>query len=322
VLTVGSLFSGIGGLELGLEMTGGFQTIWHCEIEPYCCEVLAKHWPGVPNHGDITKVDWGVVERPDLICGGFPCQDISVAGKGAGIAEGTRSGLWFEFRRCIGVLRPRIIVVENVGVLVRRGLDLVLADLAALRYDAEWAVVPAAAVGAPHRRERLFIVAYTGCAGGQPDACTGYESDGQGGGRQQEAGGLAQHGEPPLAHTQDERLQVRRSGGNGTPEPASGIGSGALGDTAGQGLQKRQGQPGDTEQEQSAAERVHRIFKPIPRSDFWDGRDYIAGRPVKPGLCLLAHGIPRRVAKLKALGNAVVPQVAQYVGQCILESLT
>ncbi|MFA5344630.1 MAG: DNA cytosine methyltransferase [Kiritimatiellia bacterium] len=282
MLTVGSLFSGIGGLELGLEMTGGFTTVWHCEIEPYCCEVLANHWPGVPNHGDITKVDWSGVERPDLICGGFPCQDISVAGKGAGIAEGTRSGLWFEFRRCIGVLRPRIVVVENVGGLVRRGLDIVLADLAALGYDAEWAIVPASAVGAPHRRERLFIVAYT----------------------------------------QDERLQVRRSGGNGTPEPASGIGNGALGDTAGQGLQKRQGQPGDTEQEQSAAERVHRIFKPIPRSDFWDGCDYIAGRPVKPGLCLLDHGVPRRVAKLKALGNAVVPQVAQYVGQCILESLT
>ena len=129
-MKVGSLFSGLGGIELGLEATGGFVTKWHSEIDPYPCEMLAKHWPGVPNLGDICEIDWSKVEPVDLVCGGFPCQDISVAGKGAGIAEGTRSGLWFEFARCIRALRPRYILVENVSALAFRGLDRVLGDLA------------------------------------------------------------------------------------------------------------------------------------------------------------------------------------------------
>ena len=104
MITVGSLFSGIGGIELGLERTGGFKTIWNCEIDPYASAVLKKHWPDVPNLGDITKVDWDGVERPEMLCGGFPCQDISVAGKGKGIEGGYRSGLWFEYAKAIGQL--------------------------------------------------------------------------------------------------------------------------------------------------------------------------------------------------------------------------
>lgn len=159
VFTVGSLFSGYGGLELGLETTGCFKTIWHCENEPYPCAILRERWPGVPNLGDITKVDWKEVERPDVICGGFPCQDISTAGKRAGI-EGERSGLWTEMLEAIRVLRPRYAVVENVSALAIRGLDVVLAGLAEAGYDAEWLDLRASDFGAPHRRERLFIVAY------------------------------------------------------------------------------------------------------------------------------------------------------------------
>lgn len=160
VLTLGSLFSGIGGIELGFERTGRFHTIWQCEFDPYASAVLRKHWPGVPNLGDITKVDWAAVEKPDVICGGFPCQDISVAGKGQGIKEGTRSGLWKEYAHAIRELRPRYVIVENVAMLARRGLDIVLGDLAALGYDAEWFTLRASDVGAPHRRERLFIIAH------------------------------------------------------------------------------------------------------------------------------------------------------------------
>lgn len=161
MLKVGSLFSGIGGIEYGLERTGKFKTIWNCEIDPYASAVLKRHWPDVPNLGDITKVDWSKVPKPDLICGGFPCQDISIAGKGKGIVEGKRSGLWSEFARAIRILRPRYALVENVPELANRGLWLVLADLAQMGYDAEWKIVSAAEVGAPHKRERIFIIAHS-----------------------------------------------------------------------------------------------------------------------------------------------------------------
>jgi len=164
-LTVGSLFSGIGGIELGLERTGRFKTIWNCEIEPYPSAVLKERFPGVPNLGDITKVNWYEIEKPDVVCGGFPCQDISVAGKGKGIVEGKRSSLWSEFARCLRILRPRYALVENVPMLAKRGLSLVLADLAAFRYNAEWEIISAAECGAPHRRERLFIIAHSDSSG-------------------------------------------------------------------------------------------------------------------------------------------------------------
>lgn len=157
------LFSGIGGFSLGLERTGGFRTAAFCEIEPYAQAVLRKHWPEVPCYGDIKTL---TAERlaadgiaVDAICGGFPCQDISVAGKGAGL-DGARSGLWREYVRLIGELRPRWVIAENVAQLRTRGLDRVLNDLAAIGYDAEWHCVPASYVGAPHRRDRIWIVAY------------------------------------------------------------------------------------------------------------------------------------------------------------------
>jgi DNA (cytosine-5)-methyltransferase 1 len=155
---VGSLFAGIGGFDLASRWMG-WETAWFSEVDPYASAVLAKHWPGVPNHGDITQIDFRAVEPVDLLCGGFPCQDISNAGKRAGIT-GERSGLWSEYARAIGELRPRYVVVENVAALLDGGLARVLGDLASLRYDAEWAVIPAADVGANHFRERVWIVAY------------------------------------------------------------------------------------------------------------------------------------------------------------------
>jgi DNA (cytosine-5)-methyltransferase 1 len=116
MLTVGSLFSGIGGIELGLEATGGFRTIWQVEIDPYCRRILEKHWPEVPKYGDITKLSSDDLERPDLLAGGFPCQDLSTAGLRAGLS-GSRSGLWREFLRLIRDLRPRYVLVENVAAL-------------------------------------------------------------------------------------------------------------------------------------------------------------------------------------------------------------
>ena len=158
-LTVLDLFSGIGGFSLGLERTGGFRTVAFCEIEDYPRRVLAKHWPGVPIHRDVRELKAEHVRPVDIICGGFPCQDISTAGKGAGLA-GERSGLWREYARLIGEIRPRYIIVENVAALLRRGIDSVLGDLAALGYDAEWDCIPGYYGRAPQPRDRIYIVAY------------------------------------------------------------------------------------------------------------------------------------------------------------------
>lgn len=157
------LFSGIGGFSLGLERAG-MKTISFCEIDPFCRRVLAKHWPGVPCYHDVRELSAQHLTADgigdiDLICGGFPCQDISIAGDGAGLA-GQRSGLWSEFARLIGEVQPRYAIVENVSALLHRGLGDVLGDLAALGYNAEWDCIPASALGAQHDRERIWIVAY------------------------------------------------------------------------------------------------------------------------------------------------------------------
>ena len=170
-LRVLDLFSGIGGFSLGLERTGGFSTVAFCEIEPFPRRVLAKHWPEVPCYDDVRTLTADVLRRDgiavDVITGGFPCQDLSVAGKQRGMGEGTRSGLWSEIIRLVGELRPQYVIVENVAALLagpseRRGgwFGRVLGDLAECGYDAEWENIPASALGAPHRRERVWLVAY------------------------------------------------------------------------------------------------------------------------------------------------------------------
>jgi len=168
-LKVLSLFAGIGGFDLGLERTGGFETVAFCEIEDYPRRVLAKHWPMVPIYEDVRHLTADVIRRDgitvDVVCGGFPCTDLSVANVfGEGLA-GERSGLWREYARLIRELRPRYVIVENVAILLGRGVGYVLGDLAAMRYDAEWAAIPAARVGAPHYRDRLWIVAYPSSEG-------------------------------------------------------------------------------------------------------------------------------------------------------------
>ena len=157
--TIGSLFSGIGGIELGLERAGGFKTVWFVENNIFCQEVLKKHWSEAKIYDDIKNVKWENVERPDILTGGFPCQDISNAGRREGIS-GKRSSLWKEYHKAICVLRPRVALIENVSALANRGLNVVLADLASCGYDAEWINLSASDVGAWHKRERLFIIAY------------------------------------------------------------------------------------------------------------------------------------------------------------------
>lgn len=182
-LKIGSLFSGYGGLDLAVEEFTGGETVWHVEFDKAPSKVLEKNFPGMPNYGDIRKVDWSQVEPIDILTGGFPCQDVSLAGRRAGMQEGTRSGLWSEFANAIDQLRPRLVVIENVrGLLnakaisdveypdeildeagrepILNAIATVCGDLADLGYDAEWCLVPASAAGAPHQRNRIFITAY------------------------------------------------------------------------------------------------------------------------------------------------------------------
>ena len=150
-------FAGIGGISLGLERAG-HKCVGHCEIDPYAIKVLKKHWPDVPLFGDITQVQSQDLPQADLWAGGFPCQDISNAGKQAGI-RGSRSGLFFDWMRSVRVVRPQKLLMENVAALLHRGMGEVCGELAESGYDAEWDCIPACAVGAPHQRDRLWIVA-------------------------------------------------------------------------------------------------------------------------------------------------------------------
>jgi DNA (cytosine-5)-methyltransferase 1 len=171
-MNVLDLFSGIGGFSLGLERAG-FKTVAFCEAGAFQRAVLRKHWPDVKIYEDIRNLSSQHLTADgisvDAICGGFPCQDISLAGAGAGI-EGSRSGLWGDYARLVGELRPSYVIVENVSALLGRGLGRVLGDLAAVGYDAEWHCIPACYVGAWHERDRVWIVAYPQSvnAGGAP----------------------------------------------------------------------------------------------------------------------------------------------------------
>ncbi|MDN3359275.1 DNA cytosine methyltransferase [Actinomadura sp. DC4] len=151
--------TGYGGLDLAAQALYGGQLIWCAENDPYATVLLHRRFPGVPNVGDLTAVDWTQVPAVDIVTAGFPCQDISYAGPGAGIKRGTRSGLWLTIAEALRLLRPGLVLVENVAALRTRGLPTVLGDLAALGYHTAWMCLRAADVGAPHRRDRMFIAA-------------------------------------------------------------------------------------------------------------------------------------------------------------------
>jgi DNA (cytosine-5)-methyltransferase 1 len=182
-MKIGSLFSGYGGLDLAVSKVTGAEVAWHCEWEDAPSKVLEAHFPGVPNYRDVSKVDWEAVEPVEILTGGFPCQDLSLAGKRKGLQEGTRSGLWSEFYKAITIIKPKLVVIENVRGLLSakadsgmeygtevmdklkgqpalRALGAVLGDLAEIGYDAKWTGVRASDAGAAHQRFRVFVVAY------------------------------------------------------------------------------------------------------------------------------------------------------------------
>ena len=245
-MTVGSLFSGIGGMDLGLERAG-FTVSWQVEKDAWCRRVLAKHWPDVPRYEDVTTLTGEELEPVDLICGGFPCQPVSVAGQQKGINDVDR-WLWPHFGRLLRVLRPRYALVENVpGLLTANGghaFGEVIGDLADLGYDCEWDVISAADVGAPHLRKRVWIIG-------------------------------------KMAHADSEGLEgVRGKRSDAGRENTSGyFGSGCVGEQL--------------------------------NTEWWS---------IEPNVGRMAHGVPKRVDRLRGLGNAVVPQVVEWIGKRIVES--
>jgi len=292
------LFSGIGGFSLGLERTGGFETVAFCEIEPFPRKVLAKHWPEVPCYEDVTKLTGDILKRDgisvDVITGGFPCQDISTAGKQAGIKEGTRSGLWSEIVRLIGELSPRYVIVENVAALLsgpseQRGgwFGRILSDLAECGYDAEWENIPAAALGAPHRRERVWIVAYPKFS--RP-RCEGRKTNHQG-------WWASENGSKSIR-------QAHGASGSGRVVPAGQD----VADTNSQ-RQQGQGQPFKHVSQAQDQNRQASILGPVGKPREWSP---------EPAICRVANGVPNRVDRLKGLGNAVVPQIPELIGRAIL----
>ena len=331
------LFSGIGGFSLGLERTGGFETVAFCEVDPFCRRVLAKHWPEVPCYDDVRSLGaWRLVAdgiAVDVICGGFPCQDISTAGRGAGI-NGERSGLWAEYARLVGELRPRYVIVENVAALLGRGLDRVLGDLAALGYDAEWHCIPASAVGAPHQRDRIWIVAH---ADGQPWEARCDERRSAVSVRAHR--GAARSGSDPVdvahAESADDRLRHASQGERQISEPRERRRCADVADALRNGLQgsepsepaARRRRPSDTR----GAFVANAGGQGLPSSErevILGPRRWHEGRAAsergwwsaEPDVGRVAHGVSGRVDRLRALGNAVVPQIPELIGRAILAS--
>lgn len=305
-MRIGSLFSGIGGLELGLEWAGVGRAVWQVERDEWCRGILARHWPDAERFDDVLSVGARNLAPVDLICGGFPCQDLSFAGKGAGLS-GARSGLWFEYARIVRELRPRFVVVENVSALLARGVDTVLGDLAEAGYDAEWRCIRASDVGAPHRRERLFIVAYRvgGLQGGEP---TGSTSRSIGRGRQ-------------VAHA----ASVLCDGGNDN--------AGSGGEGRGQVSEPGNGSCADERRQGGASAKrgLGRVSHGLPNwldrwpsgpgeaQEDWEAPRTIDRAPsIKPGGVRPFNRLRDSAVRLKALGNAVVPQVGREVGRWVM----
>jgi DNA (cytosine-5)-methyltransferase 1 len=253
VLTFGSLFAGIGGLDLGLERAG-FECVWQVEIDPFARAILEMHFPKVKRHDDVRTWPKDSTERVNVICGGFPCQDISSSnGSGKGL-DGERSSLWFQYQRIIRILQPDAVIVENVPAITFRGLDRVLGSLAKIGFDAEWQTIPASAFGSPQQRDRVFIVAY------------------------------------PAS---------KRSASHAVFENCDAPGSGEK-----QTLRER-GWPGVCKSGEGLPDRI----RWIPNGD----------------VCGMVNGISDRLDRYRVLGNAVVPQVGEFVGNAVrkfLESKT
>jgi DNA (cytosine-5)-methyltransferase 1 len=317
-VNVGSLFSGIGGIDLGLERAG-MRVAWQCEWDPWCQGILRRHWPDTHCYGDIRTIG-ADAPRVDVLAGGFPCQPVSLAGKG--LAQADERWLWPEFARLVRVLRPRYVIAENVPGLLARGLDIVLADLAALGFDAEWTVFGARDVGAPHKRERVWIVAWDSASNADRELVRDEPGRSESGRADQAIAGS--HGAAQYVADAD---GIRQQGWTGResgrrPEPANSRRD--VADAYGDGrarLAQRDSSPSIDARPADEPQRDHAHGRDP------DGRAGLDGAaaerawawPAEPYVGRVAHGVPARVDRLRALGNAVVPACAEHIGRLVME---
>jgi DNA (cytosine-5)-methyltransferase 1 len=271
------LFSGIGGFSIGLE-EAGFETAAFCEIEDYPRAVIRKHWPDTPIYRDVRQLTGeqlradGIV--PDLLCGGYPCQPFSVAGRQRG--EEDPRHLWPEVHRLIRELRPRWVVCENVSGHIKLGLDEVLSTLEAEGYTCWPFIIPACSVDAPHKRDRVWIVAHADSSSDRRTSRQYEEADGKV--SQRDNGRFFdQSGEVCAAMADSDSDRPQRSG----------------------------------------AEQVYGVGD-LSRQSGGGGTDLRGGWPVEPNVGRVVDGLPRRSHRIKALGNAIVPQIAQAIGETIM----
>ena len=349
------LFSGIGGFALAAKWVweDELDIVGFCEIDKYAQKVLQKNFPGVPIHEDITKLDGKDFKNIDLITGGFPCQDISIAGKGEGIT-GKRSGLWSEMHRLISHIRPRYVIIENVPMLTVRGGTRVISDLAEAGYDAEWQIVGADDVGAWHRRKRIWIVSHTkhdGRYGVQEPEGSGsriHSQAGQSRAEQSKGSDSGKGRSEDLAHPHrvgEKRDQSQDRQGIGTEQTRQDVPDS---DRNGDRTSKfRINKHGKTQTQRSQCE-VSRpqpesggYSEDVPDTDSTGRRERRRSESVQetfhssecdsqrfpadywltePDVGRVANGIPNRVDRLKGLGNAIVPQVAALIMERIKDA--
>lgn len=310
-LTFGSLFSGIGGMDIGLERCG-MTCKWQVEIDNYATKILEKHWPDVKRYKDIKDIK--KIEYVDVIAGGFPCQNISNAGKREGI-EGEKSGLWKEFYRIICLVRPKYVLVENVSALLARGMDTVLAGLSQSGYDSEWDCLPASSIGAPHRRDRVFIIAYSNNRREQKHKIQTRRNSSESGSQnlaycegECSKGGLTKRNKIneskipsgnrswTISNRNRKRIQIQTEGEFSTIKFAGSI-------------SKKRIIVSDT-YDYNYWKQCQKSIQKTNRQKYWS---------TDAGILRVAYGISNRIHRIKCLGNAVVPQVAEFIGKRIIE---
>lgn len=341
-LKVLDLFSGIGGFSLGLERTGGFETVAFCEIDPFCQKVLKKHWPDVPIYEDVRALDYdGSI---DVITGGYPCQPFSVAGKREG--EKDDRHLWPAMFGLIKKYRPDWVIGENVAGHISMGLDSVLADLEGEGYSTRTFIIPAVAVDAKHRRDRVWVVANTECPQRRPGQSSRYVPNGENAKWEKKTSG-------PGASSSHDRKRALADADSGCVKAGAeraGRQEGAdfsrrcAGAVVGDASVERLQDGGSSQMEQSravkeserssggealanpgCARRQEQHIATKPKKSGHDTGGRYSGRgvtwwPIESDVGRVASGIPRRVDRLKSLGNAVVPQIPEMIGHAILES--
>lgn len=282
MIKVGSLFAGIGGFEKGIEdaFDGMAETVWQVEQNSFCQKVLKKHWPNATIYDDVRTVGKHNLEPVHILCGGFPCQSISVAGKMEGLENENKSGLWWEMHRIISEIRPRIAILENVANVLSVGGPDVVGSLAQIGYGCEWTVIRASDFGAPHHRARWFCVAY-------PNSITGVQTN------------------QTIDPHRKEWNTWKVLGGNDRGDDST--------DSNGSCKQ----QPTHSQCLESKKRAMYRI-----RKGFWDNKrtGNWATFPTQSPVCRRNDGISNRVDRLKALGNAIVPQCSEWVARQVFNS--